>query len=172
MKVYRMSYVPNRKEQNMRNRRRQRFIDPAVQGTLIKRVTFHWLVFFAASFILLPVWQVLFGGVVATSFAQALLDAWVRCVPVYAVLLVLLPLFILDIVVLSHRFAGPIYRLRQTVRSLADGEHIQRMKFRDGDFWMDIADDFNRMLDRWNAERAGLEENDAKESVRELTSVK
>ena len=44
--------------------------------------------------------------------------------PFLLVMFFMLPVFIVDTIKLSHRFAGPIYRLRQTIRSLAHGERV------------------------------------------------
>jgi len=63
----------------------------------------------------------------------------------------LLPVFVLDAIKLSHRFAGPIYRLRYTIRKIAHGDPAPRLKFRDFDFWQGLAEDFNRMVDRLTA---------------------
>jgi len=38
---------------------------------------------------------------------------------------------------------GPVYRLRRSMRALADGNPVH---FRDGDFWYDFAEDFNRVV--------------------------
>ncbi len=68
--------------------------------------------------------------------------------PFLLVMLFLLPVFVHDTIKLSHRFAGPIYRLRQTIRSIAQGNPAKRLKFRDYDFWQGLAEDFNTMVER------------------------
>ena len=61
----------------------------------------------------------------------------------------MLPVFIVDTIKLSHRFAGPIYRLRQTIRIAGRRRaRYQPMKFRDFDFWQGLAEDFNQMVER------------------------
>jgi hypothetical protein len=60
----------------------------------------------------------------------------------------LLPMFVLDTIKLSHRFAGPIYRLRRTIQSVAAGEAPRHLKFRDFDFWQGLAEDYNKLIDR------------------------
>ena len=55
----------------------------------------------------------------------------------------MLPILLLDVLITSNRFAGPLYRLRRSMRALAAGEHVQPVVFRDGDFWHEIADEFN-----------------------------
>ena len=47
---------------------------------------------------------------------------------------------------MSNRFVGPMYRLRNTLRQLADGESVHPIKLREKDFWIDVADDVNRVI--------------------------
>jgi hypothetical protein len=60
----------------------------------------------------------------------------------------MLPVFIVDTIKLSHRFAGPIYRLRNVIRGMADGEPYKPVLFREKDFWQGLAEDFNQMIER------------------------
>ena len=79
-------------------------------------------------------------------------QVWWTHGPFLLVMFFLLPVFILDTIKLSHRFAGPIYRLRNTIRSLANGEEVRPLKFREVDFWQGLADDFNLMVARLKGE--------------------
>ena len=65
-----------------------------------------------------------------------------------AVMVVAIPLVIMDILRLSNRFAGPIFRLRREMAKLAAGENIGPLKFRDGDYWQDLAEELNRIAQR------------------------
>jgi len=72
--------------------------------------------------------------------------------------LCLLPLVLVDVVRLSNRFAGPAYRLRRAMRQLAHGEKVQPITFRQGDFWKEFADDFNRIAARLEKAQQQCEE--------------
>lgn len=126
--------------------RKKTFVDSQVQGALVKRVILHWLGFFLTASIVTFVLQVMSNPFVPikTHFQEL----WWTQGPFLLVMIFLLPVFVLDTIKLSHRFAGPIYRLRRTIRAIADGEKPTRLKFRDFDFWHGLADDFNRMIDR------------------------
>jgi methyl-accepting chemotaxis protein len=126
--------------------RKQTFVDPQVQGALVRRLILHWVGFFITASIVAFVLQVMSDPLV--SFSVHLEELWWTQGPFLVVMVCLLPMFVLDTIKLSHRFAGPIYRLRQMVRSIADGNAPSRLKFRDFDFWQGLADDFNRMIDR------------------------
>lgn len=68
--------------------------------------------------------------------------------PVLLAAVLLLPLVLWDYIRLTNRFAGPVLRLRRTMRQVTAGEQVQPITFRDGDFWSDFAEDFNELLDK------------------------
>ncbi|MDF1841723.1 MAG: hypothetical protein P1U77_09825 [Rubripirellula sp.] len=48
-----------------------------------------------------------------------------------------------DLRKLTDRFAGPFFRLRREMQRLARAESETSNRFREGDFWVEITDDFN-----------------------------
>ena len=137
----------------MRNRRKKRFIDSAVQGAIGRRIALHWLMFFAMAFLTLPLWRLMSSTEFTGPFSTLLLRSWAETAPVLVILIAMLPIFVWDTVKFSHRFAGPMYRFHKTVKSLSAGEEVQPIRLRKGDFWMDVADDFNSMIERLTSER-------------------
>jgi len=127
-------------------KRKKTYVDPQVQGALVRRLIFHWVSFLAVSSAVTFCLQVLTNPL--ESKGQHFQNLWWTHGPFLLVMIFLLPVFVLDSIRISHRFAGPIYRLRQTIRSLAQGKSPQRLKFRDFDFWHGLAEDFNQMVDR------------------------
>ena len=51
----------------------------------------------------------------------------------------IIPIVVRDLVKLTHRFAGPMLRMRRLMKQVANGEHVEPVRFRDGDFWQDFA---------------------------------
>lgn len=51
--------------------------------------------------------------------------------------------------VLSHRTAGPLYRLNGHMNRIADGGDIGEVKFRKNDFFPELAETYNRQLKRF-----------------------
>ena len=129
-----------------RPQRRQKFIDSKVQGALARRIIFHWLVFIAVASVTALLLQVL-----SDPFRPAgehVENLWYTHGPFLIVMVFLLPVFVIDTIKISHRFAGPIYSLRRTMREIADGQPQRELKFRDGDFWHELANDYNAMIAR------------------------
>lgn len=50
------------------------------------------------------------------------------------------------VIFVSHRIAGPLYKLRQAMAAFASGDLRFPLKFRTKDYFQNIADDFNRMV--------------------------
>jgi methyl-accepting chemotaxis protein len=48
----------------------------------------------------------------------------------------------------SHKVAGPLYRVRQVARDIAEGKLYQRVKFREGDALHPLAGSINSALER------------------------
>lgn len=128
-------------------RRGKLFVDPQVQGALILRVILYWVVCLATITLMLLGWRILYGRPDAV-FQTHLDEMWFQYGPAMIASLVLLPLVTLDIVRLSNRFVGPLVRLRRAMRALARGEHVDPISFRDGDFWLEFAQEFNAVLAR------------------------
>ena len=87
----------------------------------------------------------------------------------YLVLLLLMPAFMWDTVRLSHRFAGPVQRLRRMMKELAEGDDPGELRFRDGDFWRELGDHFNGIRARVYPDNE-LHESSSNGSVYELTA--
>jgi nitrogen fixation/metabolism regulation signal transduction histidine kinase len=54
----------------------------------------------------------------------------------------------------SHRFAGPIYRIKKTMQQIAEGERGLRITLRENDKLKDVAAEFNRMMDSLEGEHS------------------
>lgn len=137
----------------MKSRRKKHFVDPAVQGALIRRLVLHWLIFLTMTFFTLPLWRIWSTGNIFTPFPALMIESWEETAPVFLVLIAMLPIFVWDTVKLSHCFAGPMYRFQRTIQDLAAGEEVRPIRLRKGDFWTGFAEDLNRMMERLAAER-------------------
>lgn len=126
--------------------RKQIFVDPKVQGALVFRVIAYWVVCVVTISVMLLCWRILTGPA-RTPFAH-LDNMWFHFGPALIASFILLPLVIYDIVRISNRFTGPLFRLRRSMRELANGEDVKPIRFRGGDFWQDLAEEFNAVARR------------------------
>jgi len=125
--------------------RRRLFIDHQVQGVLLLRAFLYWLVCVGLMTAMLVVWRGFTGPV--QTLPALFAELWFQYAPALVVSVLVLPLVLFDVVRLSNRFVGPVYRLRQRMRQLARGEKAAPIKFREGDFWLELADEFNDLLE-------------------------
>ena len=120
-------------------------VDPKVQWAIAGRILLHWVLFLVCILSISSMVRVL-SAVGEQPFSEAFRSALVAQIPIFGVMLMLLPVFLLDTLKLSNRFAGPMYRLRTAIRSLSESEKTNSIKFRTGDFWQEVATDFNTVL--------------------------
>ena len=130
----------------MKHVRKQLFVDPKVQGALVGRVILYWLICIITITLMLLCWRIVTGP--ARMFYMHFNDMWFFYGPAMLASLALLPLVVIDIIRLSNRFAGPLLRLRRSMRELAQGEHVDPIVFREGDFWQEFAEEFNALAAR------------------------
>ncbi|EMI53627.1 putative membrane protein [Rhodopirellula sallentina SM41] len=128
-----------------------------MQYGVVWKIAVHWMALFACNSIALVIWVGLFEQP-DVSWKQTVGDSFRRFLPFFVITTALLPAFILDTLKLTNRFAGPVSRLRTEINNAAEGRPVRHLKFRNNDYWREIADGFNALIDR-----AGLsaEQNDA-----------
>ena len=148
-------------------KRSRTLIDTEVQGSLLRRVALHWIVFFVLNTIALTVWIRLFEQPDA-NWGHTFGDTLWRFLPFFIITAALIPAFVWDTLKLSHRFAGPIMRLRNALKDIKEGRAVAPLKFRDSDFWQEIASNFNDVMRLKNlqaeeveAEGGGSNQSDA-----------
>ena len=86
--------------------------------------------------------------ILASPGSQPWGEAWKSAltaqIPALGVMFLMLPVFLRDTLKMSNRFAGPMYRLRTALAELAETNETKPIKFRTGDYWLEVADDFNK----------------------------
>ena len=135
----------------MKNRRTKLVVDSSVQWTLVRRVACHWLYFLVLTAALLPFWVVIVSGdIVGASFRsrEIVAASWLAPVPVILFFLAIAPMIVYDVLKLSHRIVGPVYQLHKAIKGLAAGEEIRPLQLREGDFWKEVAADFNALAEQ------------------------
>jgi signal transduction histidine kinase len=131
---------------NRRSLRKRFTADLQIQGALAVRVVLYWLLCLFAIGMLLFVLRM--AAKPLTPLDRQLNDLWSLILPTAAVSLLLLPIVVLDVLRLTNRFAGPVFRLRRAMRDLAEGKTVEEIRFRKGDFWLEFASDFNAVAAR------------------------
>lgn len=146
-----------------RLKRRQLFVDPAVQTAFVLRAVFYWVTCMVTVVMMLCFTSMLAEP--ARLFYPNADSLWFRFVPTALTALFMLPMIIFDMLRLSNRLVGPVFRLRRALRQLADGQPVQPIHFRDGDFWRDFADEFNTIAAQLQAAQKAARRTEEAEPV-------
>lgn len=146
-----------------RIKRRQLYVDPAVQTAFVLRAVFYWVTCLVAVVMMLVFTSMLVEP--ARLFYPNADSLWFRFVPTALMALLMLPIIVFDMLRLSNRLVGPVFRLRRALRQLADGQPVQPIHFRDGDFWRDFADEFNTIAAQLQAAQKAARRTEEAEPV-------
>ena len=125
--------------------RKRTFIDRQIQGALLGQIVRHWAIYICATFVILIPLEIMFGGM-NQPFVEHVRTVFSRNAMLYLVALCLLPLFARDVIRLSHRWVGPVLRIRRELQRVANGEPLKPVSLRKDDFWHELAADFNAAL--------------------------
>ena len=139
-----------------KHKRERFFVDSTVQGLLLRRIVFHWVIFFFVACGCVLALQSMMGDPEVT-FNERVRTVVGDFSLTAVILVMLLPAFLLDTIRISNRFVGPITRLRGGLKDLGNGNNTNKMKFRDNDLWYQAADEFNVVLERVNSQEKEIE---------------
>ena len=126
-------------------------VDYRVQGALIARIVLYWLMCLLTISLLLLGWGMIAGP--PRPLSALFQELWAYSGSAAVASLLLLPLVVFDLVRLSNRFAGPMFRLRRSMHDLAKGKPVAAVRFRHSDFWQAFADDFNTVAQQAQTSR-------------------
>ena len=127
--------------------RRQKLVaDKELQGALVARTTMYWFYCLLSVALFAECWIIFTHQ--PTSSVELFGRLWMNCGPALLGSILLLPVVQWDCLSLSNRFVGPMVRIRQATKELAQGQTPQPIELRDGDFWSELADDFNLVIAR------------------------
>ena len=131
--------------------RQKLYVDQDVQRTLIVRTILQWYFYMSAILLVICLGAIWMDP--SQLAIKHLFKSFVYYAPGVIASVLLLPLFVYDMLKATNRIAGPIYRLRNEMKKLASGQEVRQLRFRDGDHWGDLAEDFNELAEAVIAER-------------------
>jgi methyl-accepting chemotaxis protein len=128
----------------VRDDRKKVWVDQ-FQTRLFYRISVYLVIYLVCLVNLLFVWRLISEGPgnPLEQYAGVLADY----APALLILVVLLPFLAYDAIRFSHRLVGPLCRFRDVMEDIANGDPVRLIKLRDGDFPVELRDDFNKMLE-------------------------
>jgi len=127
--------------------RKKLYVDRNIQWALVRRVLLYWL-----SCVLFVTIPVAISRTLANPdrlFHEHVGQVWEQHWPVFVTTLIMLPFLTYDIIRFSHRFVGPLVRLRREMEKMAAGQRVEPLAFREHDYWPDLATSFSKIVDRF-----------------------
>ena len=105
------------------------------------------------------------GRVAVHTTAEYLLPLMTQTVSIQLAVVsfftILMTLFI------SHRIAGPLHRLRVTLKAMGNG-NLKPMYFRQGDQLQEVASDYNEALEKLNTKIKKIRDSSSIEEIRKI----
>lgn len=139
--------------------RKQIFVDPQVQGGIVARLMGLWIAASALAIVVALLLQ--FFANPTGGISKYLSEMGQHLLPLVMAFAVTLPIAVLHLLRFTHRFAGPVVRLRRSLSELAAGKNPPRLKFRDGDYWQEMAGHFNNVANTLAESQARVAELEA-----------
>ena len=128
----------------MTQRRRQILINKQIQYALMGRVAVYLVS--CLMFIVLPITLYRSFQDPEILLTSHLLQVLADYSAVFLSSLVLIPCTMYDMLKLSHRFVGPVVRIRNEMTRMAAGEKVDAVVLRENDYWQDLASVFNEIV--------------------------
>ena len=150
----------------IKSRRSRIYLGGMLQGTLVKRLAIGWTVYNLLLFHGLFLVAYLEGQRAGAEEAQPTLlqcyesFAWQNRLLIFGACAAG-PIFLWDVVRCTHRVAGPLVRLENTLLRMAKGETVQEIKFRKGDWLTSL----ERALNIYLSSRAAATEKAADDAA-------
>lgn len=132
--------------------RKRLFVNPAIQGRLMARTAFYWVLYHAVLWMAMFVYRytehrgALQMGAAPRSFTD-LYGQFVReNFSLWICAFAILPIVLWDLLRFSHRVVGPLVRFQRTVEGLTVGERVEEVRLRNGDLLVELQTSFNQYL--------------------------
>ncbi len=128
---------------NATNQRSTYLIDQPLQQHVVSRVMFYGMTLMLFVILALAFWETFFG--VGGLFTTNLISVSKKYSPVLLAMVCFIPFMVYDSIKLTHKIAGPLYRLRQDLTKFKAGQPVN-VNFRSSDFLQDIPERVNELL--------------------------
>lgn len=126
--------------------RLKKMINWTVQGPIIGRLLAHFLCYNAATlFLLLTVWGIksALASIADKPSVPEPMTFWQQAGPVLVCMAVMTPFMVWDLMKLTNRIAGPLYRFETLLKEFNANGTLKPAVLRDGDLLVDFQKHFN-----------------------------
>jgi hypothetical protein len=129
-------------EKTMRGDKRRKIWIDSFQTALSIRIALYFLCYQATVVVVYTIWNAM-QAELGQGIGEASQPFTMLPLGLLAAIAVL---FIRDAVHFSHRIVGPVYRFRKAVLAVTNGEELELLQLRQGDYLQELKDELNTML--------------------------
>lgn len=132
----------------MQNRKRL-LINWSVQGPLLIRLIVHLVTYSAATFSLVILCWMYQRQAIESAFGphtEPLNLFWYRFLPIVGCCLGVLPFVLYDMLKITNRIAGPLYRFEKTMQELEETGVLPKARLRENDLLTDFCGRYNKFV--------------------------
>jgi hypothetical protein len=141
-----------------RKRRRRVLVDKSTQWAIVRQSLLHWFYHSSLTIFFLLILELLLGGILR-PWGETWQALWPLAAAVYVSMLLLLPTFIHDSFKLSNRIAGPVGRIRNALRDVAEGKPYRPVELRTRDFWPEMGQELDAAVKALTTRRTAEEDD-------------
>ncbi len=134
--------------------RLKKLINWTVQGPIVTRLIIHFLSYnIATLFLLLLVYGIKtsLAAIAETPVSAEPLTFWQQAAPVVICMCVMMPFMIWDLIKLTNRIAGPLFRFESILKEFAKSGVLRKAALREGDLLTDYQKQFNEFVESLHA---------------------
>lgn len=132
--------------------RKRVYVSSQIQGRLLLRFCTYWLGYHA--FLLLAL---LLNAILASTHPQSLAELfstiWQQHFWAIAIVTAAFPVLFRDILITTHRIAGPLVRFEKVVKELTRGNSVTPIKLRKHDMLTEFQDALNEFIESQNKQQ-------------------
>ena len=136
----------------LRRSRKRSYVNARIQGRIIGRIAAYWALYHLVLWLAMFVYRFAQHRAAVAAGAELLpfRDLYNRFLsdnyPLLFCACLILPLFLIDFVRLTHRIAGPLLRFRIGLVQLIQGHRVEEVELRKGDLLTEFQETFNEFL--------------------------
>lgn len=132
----------------------KKLINWTVQGPIVIRLIIHFMAYNVATLFLLLVVYGIKGSLAAIAdqpVSAEPMTFWQQAAPVVVCMCVMMPFMIWDLMKLTNRIAGPLFRFESILNDFSKSGTIRQADLRKGDLLTDYQKHFNAFVDALHA---------------------
>ena len=131
-------------------RRKRLFVSKSIQGRMLRRFCGYWVIYHIILVSALTM-DVLLSRQIH-SFAGLFATLWQEHHWTFLLLMAIFHIIFRDLLVTTHRIAGPLLRFERVLKQMAQGQRVEKVRLRKDDLLFEFQNTFIEFIEARDAE--------------------